>query len=142
MRRGSSVKNAKQPGIPLYEQAVRFLILVLAQTGFYFCFVSEYGLQAPVSAFLFTLAVCLLYLAVFSLKSRAVLFALSIALSGVFVWFHADEIVQSWLLLLRDLISACGGGLPDFLKQLMKEEGISSLRISQRRRPLISFRTG
>ena len=127
MRRGSSVKNAKQPGIPLYEQAVRFLILVLAQTGFYFCFVSEYGLQAPVSAFLFTLAVCLLYLAVFSLKSRAILFALSIALSGVFVWFHADQIVQSWLLLLRDLISACGGTLPVFLKQLLNEEGASIL---------------
>lgn len=127
MRSISSSKNPKQSGIPLYEQAVRLLILVLAQTGFYYCFITEYGLVAPVSAFLFTLAVCLLYIAVFSLKSRAVLFALSIALSGVFVWFHADQIVQSWLLLLRDLISACGGALPDYLKQILKEEGNSIL---------------
>ena len=97
MRSGSFAKNPKQPGIPLYEQAVRLLILVLAQTGFYFCFVTEYGLHAPSSALLFTLAVCALYLAVFSMKSRAVLFALSIAISGVFVWFHSDQIVQSWL---------------------------------------------
>ncbi len=123
MRREPAAKRNKQAVAPLYEQAVRLLILILAQTGFYYCLVTEYRISGGISPYLFTLALCLIYLLIFSLKSHAVLFALSIALSGVFVWFHADELVQSWLLLLRQVFDACGGALPDLLQQLLHEEG-------------------
>ena len=123
MNRDPAVKKTKQPGAPLYEQAVRLLILILAQTGFYFCFITEYKLSGGISPYLFTLAACLIYLLIFSLKSHALLFALSIALSGVFVWFHADELVQSWLFLMKQLFEACGGVLPDLMSQLLREEG-------------------
>ncbi|MBQ6425345.1 MAG: hypothetical protein IJJ92_00895 [Clostridia bacterium] len=125
MRNGAKNGNPARPAVPLYEYAVRLLILFLAQTGFYFCFVTEYRLSGGIAPYLVTLAFCLIYLVIFSLKSSAVLFAVSVALSGLFIWFHADELVQSWLMLIRDLFSACGGKLPELLATLLHEEGAS-----------------
>ncbi|NLI55301.1 MAG: transglutaminase domain-containing protein [Clostridiales bacterium] len=105
----------------LLQQAV---VLLLAVLGFLFCLLSSYQLDLPVSTLVLTaLAFSLLALGVFSFRRYGILALVCLLAAGAWVWVHASELQQGFLLLIEQAITPLSLRLPESLGQLLQPVG-------------------
>ena len=128
-------KQTKRPSVPAKpislagengaaQLALRFLqqavVLLLAVLGFLFSLLSSYRLDLPVSNLVWTaIAFSLLSLAIFSVRRRGLAALLCLLAAGLWIVFHASDLLQGFILLIERAITPLSLLLPESLQQLL-----------------------
>lgn len=138
MRRRNDPKHVQTPanggavlGTSL-RLLVQFCLLLAAVVGCVQCLVSLYALTLPMAAlWRIMLAMTAVAFAAVSLRRRALLVCTLAVLAGLWVWTHAQALVQGWLLLLEQALHPMELVLPDGWLLLLQpmEDAVAQQRL-------------
>ena len=98
---------------------VQFLILLMVEIGFYYSFISAYQIYTEYPVVVFIIACCFVFTLFHAFRNSLIFFALSFAAGGIWVWFNADQLVQSWLFLIKRCLVSMQIEVPLIIEQLL-----------------------